>query len=222
MTQILKTQIGYRYKMKIGVIFFHQNILKIYEQRWIDKCIASMMNQTYQPLHFYELNYGDCSTQFVSQAKFFNEKMKNHSVGMNFIITKAFEDGCDYVFNTNMDDFYEFIRVECQLEYLEQGYDIVSSDFFEVDVDDKIKAYRHMGANGSVRANLKVNHNVVPHPAVAYNKEFWQDKSNRYGEDDIPEEDLILWNKSIHNGYKFKVIGEPLFFYRRHANQICK
>jgi hypothetical protein len=208
--------------MKIGVIFFHQNILKIYERRWIDKCIESMVNQTYQPLHFYELNYGDCSAQFVSQAKFFNERMKNHSVGMNFIITKAFEDGCDYVFNTNMDDFYEFIRVECQLEYLEQGYDIVSSDFFEVDVDDKIKAYRHMGASGNIRANLKVNHNVIPHPAVAYNKEFWQDKNNRYGEDDIPKEDLILWNKSIHNGYKFKVIEEPLFFYRRHTNQICK
>lgn len=208
--------------MKVGVVFFHQNILKIYEKRWIDKCIESMEHQTHQNLYFYELNYGDCSTQFSKNSKFFDEKMKNHSLGMNFIITKAFEDGCDYVFNTNMDDFYEFVRVESQLKYLEEGYDIVSSDFFEVDTDDKIKAYRHMASNGSIRGNLKINHNIVPHPAVAYSKQFWQDENNRYGEDDIPKEDLILWNKSIHNGYKFKIIGEPLFFYRRHTNQICK
>ena len=208
--------------MKVGVVFFHQNISKIYKKRWVDKCINSINQQTYQPLYLYEVNYGDCDMQLVEGSKFFNEKFVNHSVAMNFIISKAFEDGCDYVFNTNMDDFYEFIRIETQLKFFEQGYDIVSSDFFEINEDDEIKAYRHMAGHGSIRANLTVNHNVIAHPAVAYNREFWEDSENRYGENDIPEEDLILWKKSIHNGYRFKIIGEPLFFYRRHGNQICK
>lgn len=208
--------------MKVGVVFFHSNILKIYKQKWIDRCIDSIKQQTHKPLHLYEVNYGDDKKQFVEGAKFFNKKFENHSVAMNFIISKAFDDGCDYVFNTNMDDFYEFIRIGAQLKFFEQGYDLISSDFFEVDENDKILSYRHMNGFGSLRANLTVGHNIVPHPAVAYSKDFWADKENRYGKDDIPEEDLILWKKAIYNGYKFKVINEPLFFYRRHENQICK
>ena len=35
---------------------------------------------------------------------------------MNMIIDEAFNDGCDYVFNTNLDDYYHPTRIEKQIE----------------------------------------------------------------------------------------------------------
>jgi hypothetical protein len=216
--------------MKVGVVFFHKNILNIYKESWINSCILSMRYQSFQPLYFYEVNYGDCDTQLVDGSKFFNKNFDNHSIAMNYIISKAFDDGCDFVFNTNMDDYYDTYRVEEQLPHLESGNDIVSSDFFIIDdklsfenpLSGNILSYQNVSSNGSIRGNLIVKHNVIAHPSVSYSRKFWEDENNRYGENDIPEEDLILWTKSIHNGYDFFIVPEPLFFYRKHSNQICK
>lgn len=208
--------------MKIGVVFFHKNATKICSRKWIDQCVNSIKHQTYNELNFYEINYGSDSHKFVEGSTFFNKKLKNHAEAMNFIIDQAFEDGCDYVFNTNIDDFYERSRVQEQLKVLKKGYDIVSSDFFEVNEESEITAYRNMSGHGSIFGNLMIDHNVIGHPGVAYSKNFWQNPFNRYGINDIPEEDLLLWKQAITSGYKFKIINEPLFSYRRHENQICK
>lgn len=188
-----------------------------------------MRFQSFQPLYFYEVNYGDCDTQFVQESRFFNKNFDNHSIAMNYIISKAFDDGCDFVFNTNMDDFYDPYRVEEQLPHLKSGNDIVSSDFFTIDDElcfdnpssGNILSYENLSSRGSIRGNLVVNHNVIAHPSVSYSRRFWEDENNRYGKNDIPEEDLILWRKSIHNSYNFFIVPEPLFYYRKHSNQIC-
>ena len=60
--------------------------------------------------------------------------MENYAEAMNFIITKSFEDGCDYVFNTNLDDLYSPERIEKQLQYIQEGeYDLISCDFLYVE-----------------------------------------------------------------------------------------
>jgi hypothetical protein len=189
-----------------------------------------MYHQSFQPLNFYEVNYGDCDKQFIDESKFFNKNFENHSFAMNYIISKAFDDGCDFVFNTNMDDYYDIHRVEDQLPYLKKGYDIVASDFFRIDdkllfnqpISGRILEYKYVSCHGSIRGNLLAEHNVIAHPSVAYSRKFWEDENNRYGENDIPHEDLILWTKSIHKGYSFFIVPEPLLFYRKHSNQICK
>ena len=89
--------------MKVGVIFFHKNIEKIYKKRWINKCIDSVRNQSKKDLTFYEINYGDdAEPRLLVDSVFFHEKKENYADAMNFIISKAFEDGCDYIFNTNL------------------------------------------------------------------------------------------------------------------------
>ena len=42
--------------MKKGVILFHKDILKIYENSWIEKSVNSMINQTDKDFTFYEVN----------------------------------------------------------------------------------------------------------------------------------------------------------------------
>jgi hypothetical protein len=216
--------------MKIGVIFFHKGIRNIYKENWIKKSVKSIIDQTYSDINFYEINYGGdeftLKEYFQEESRpwvFVNEIKENHADAMNFILDKSFNDGCNFVFNTNLDDYYSTNRIEKQLEYLTQGYDIVSSDFCYIqenlENEDIVTFHKNINQFGSVSINLEVNHNVIAHPSVAYSRKFWSD-GHRYNSNEIPREDLLLWKRSILNGIRFIIHPETLLFYRLHQNQI--
>jgi hypothetical protein len=213
--------------MKLGVIFFHKNIRSIYQERWINKCRETILNQTIKEFSIYEINYGgdDFSLfegiELKNPHTFISEEKSNHAEAMNTIIDLAFEDGCEYVFNTNLDDYYDLNRFEKQIEFLNQGYDIVTSDFCyveEIQNEDRITFYKEIKKFGDVKSNLERNHNIVAHPCVAYSKKFWE--SNRYNPEEIPEEDMLLWKRGIEGGSKFYICDEVLLKYRLHSNQV--
>lgn len=215
--------------MKACVIFYHKNSTAIYEKRWIDKCIDTILNQSFQDFCIYEINYGGDDFSIFSginhnkDLNFYSKKFDNHAEAMNFIIDTAFYEGCDVVFNTNVDDFYSLDRFKEQLEILEIGYDLVSSDFYYVkDFNEKemdvITNDICVSKEGPISVELKKNNNVIAHPCVAFSKKFWD--INRYIPEEIPEEDLMLWKRGIESGMKFYIIPEKLLFYRIHQNQI--
>lgn len=214
-------------KNKIGVVFFHKDIKKIYKERWIKKCVDSVLSQTVSDFTIYEINYGGGKDSILEGFSsehphiFIAEEKTNHAEAMNIIIDLAFGDGCDYVFNTNLDDYYELNRFEKQIEFLNQGYDIVTSDFCyveEIENEDKITFYKEIKKAGGIKENLMKNHNVIAHPCVAYSKKFWE--SNSYNPEEIPAEDLLLWRRGIEAGFKFHICDEVLLNYRLHGNQI--
>lgn len=213
--------------MKLGVIFFHKNIRSIYQERWIDKCKETILNQTVGEFSIYEINYGEDDFSLFEDFKFVNphiflsEEKTNHAEAMNTIIDLAFEGGCDYVFNTNLDDYYELNRFEKQIEFLDQGYDIVSSDFCyvkEIEGSDVIINFLNIKKAGDIESNLKKDNNIIAHPCVAYSKKFWE--SNRYNPEEIPSEDMLLWRRGIEAGFKFHICDEVLLNYRLHQNQV--
>lgn len=207
--------------MKVGVVFFHKNLSDIYQKSWIDKSLLSIYEQTYSNLNFYEIDYGNTNNQIVKDSKFYSIDKINYADAMNFIITEAFNDGCDFVFNTNLDDFYSKDRIEKQIEYLEMGFDVVSSDFCYIDDNDEIKLYMNITNYGNIKKNLKNNHNVIAHPSVGFSRKFWDDENNRYDINKTPAEDLDLWKRSIEN-YKFYILEDILLYYRIHENQVSK
>ena len=215
-------------KKKIGVIVFHKDIKKIYRPEWIQKCVGSIIGQTNQDFKVYEINYGGDDYSIIKEFskgfrrhKFIAEEFSNHAEAMNRIIDEAFKDGCEYVFNTNVDDYYELERFDKQIEYLKMGYDVVSSDFSyisEIDGNDQFLVRKHIKQYGSVEDNLRVGHNVIAHPVVAFNKKFWSE--NRYDPSEIPNEDYLLWVRAINGGCKFYIHDDSLLNYRLHGNQI--
>lgn len=218
--------------MKKGVILFHSNLKKIYDYRWISKSIDTMINQSDNDFIFYEINYGDDDESFIPkdckiENKFWSIKLPNYAEAMNFILNKAFEDGCDYVFNTNLDDYYDTSRIALQLEMMISGdYDILSSDFCYIKekvhdgiVIDEVIGFMNIHQYGEIKKNLLRFHNVIAHPAVCYSKRFWMDSNNRYDVTKVPEEDMDLWIRSIES-YKFGIHQNVLLYYRRHDNQV--
>jgi glycosyltransferase involved in cell wall biosynthesis len=213
--------------MKIGVIFFHRNIKNIYQERWIKKCVDSILNQTHSDFSIYEINYGGETDSvlegfiFSNPHTFISEKKINHAEAMNSIIDVALEDGCDYIFNTNLDDFYDLRRFEVQISMLKSGFDLVSSDFCyieEIEGKDEVTFTKNIKGFGDIQENLGKGHNVIAHPSVAYSRRFWE--QNRYVPEEIPKEDMLLWIRSIQNGFKFYICDEVLLNYRLHENQV--
>jgi hypothetical protein len=212
---------------KIGVIIFHKNILNIYDKKWIEKSVESMVNQSYNQLNFYEVNYGGDEYSVLENydslnKKFWSVNLKNYAEAMNFIIDKSFDDGCDYIFNTNLDDYYHVDRVKNQLESI-GDLDVLSTDFVYiseidgVDVQTKQMIMSHFSYR--IKEELNNNHNVIAHPSICMAKSFWE-KENNYDINKVPEEDLDLWKRSINNGYKFGILNQKLLFYRIHKTQI--
>lgn len=211
--------------MKSAVIFFHSNIRSLYKDRWIEKCIASVRDQTMQDFDVFEIDYsgedGVLCRMKGHKHHFFSRAFDNHIQSMNFILNEVFKRGYDVVFNTNMDDFYSPDRFEKQLERINEGFDIVSSNFYyitEIGNNDVITHRMDMFRCGDIRKNLNRDHNVISHPCVAMHRRVW-DGGMRYN-NLIGYEDLDFWQRATD--YKFSILQDYLLYYRIHENQITK
>jgi hypothetical protein len=202
--------------VKIAVIVYHKNADTLYPKGWIDEFRNSILNQTHKDFDIIECNYGGKKHRIFDTSEFYSIKYPTFVHALNDILTKAFYE-YDYVFNTNVDDFYAVNRIEKQLPYLQQGYDIVSSDFMNVYDNGEWKPLRFHDKD--IAYELGIGHNVICHPCVAYSKKFWQ--SNRYVPNEIPLEDLLLWQRS-HDTHKFIILKDILCFHRIHESSVCR
>lgn len=209
--------------MKVATIFYHKNIKSIYKLSWIEECINSVLNQTYNDFTIYELNYGaddfklsEIVDMTSRKYNYYQHKFNNHADAMNFILNKCIKDGADVVFNNNMDDYSENNRFEIQIKKMQDGYDIVSSNFNHIDSDD-VKIREMNFSSFDIKNELRSDNNIIAHPCVCYSRNFLL--KNKYNSDNIPKEDLILWKNTIDK-YKFFICPEILLNYRLHENQI--
>ena len=231
---------------KCAVIFFHKNLFKIYEEKWINKCIESILNQTYKNYDILEVNYGNDNYSIFKNMKisnnkyFYKKNYKTHTEAMVFLLNEGFTKyNYDVIFNTNLDDYYNESRFEKQLRCVLEGYHLCSSLMNYIKENENkedmlisewtsesysITSNEYYIEKEKISEQLNENHNVINHSCVCFTKEFWKgyDKYNnllRY-RDDKPYEDLTLWTRAINNNYNITIINEPLIEYRIHDNQI--
>lgn len=235
----------------VVVIIYHSNVTKIYKQRWTDKMVNSILNQSYDKFDIWELDYGmengvskksQCGYTIINNNisnkhnyKFFKKPFENHIYAQQYLINKAFEEGYEYVVNTNVDDFYHPNRIEKQLNFLKNGYDIVFScfryikDVNDIDVadidNDKKQLFGDNEINEiTIKENILKDHNVLCHPSACYSKNFWtKSDSNKLPlkyKNDVPYEDLILWKKCCMSDVKIGLMEDILVYYRLHKNQV--
>lgn len=203
---------------KTAVISYHKNITSLYPSAWIDQYRRSILNQTNTDFDIFELNYGGGQERIFPSAYFISYPYPTFVHAMNYLLDLLFKNPAynyDCVFNTNADDYYAIDRVEKQLIYIEQGYDIVSSNFFLVKQD--IITENTQLHNLNLRGELNNQHNIIGHPSVVYSKNFW--KTNRYNDQEIPREDLKLWQRSIMKN-RFIILPDYLLFHRVYNSSV--
>lgn len=201
-----------------AIIAYHKNIEKIYPAKWIEQFRLSIVSQT-EKCKIYECEYGGGTNRIFEDSQWDNTIYVNFVACMNAMITKAFDEGAEYVFNTNVDDYYSVTRVQRQLLFLNMGFDLVSSNFSLVDGDGKT-THEHKFSGMNIAREITRGHNIIGHPVVAYSRKFWE--HNRYDPNEIPAEDLKLWQRAINNGSRFCIIPDNLLSHRIHDNSVCK
>lgn len=201
--------------MKVALLVYHNNIQDLYPQEWIDEFRLSIYNQTFQDFEILELNYGSSYFRIFPDSNFHQTMLPNHIHAMNMLINHADINSFDIVFNTNCDDVYHPQRMEFQINKINEGYDLVSSNFKYF--GDKVKLMKMDHYN--IRKELNKNHNVICHPVVCTHMRFWNQL--RYN-DILGSEDLDLWKRAITAGRKFYILEEYLLKYRIHKNQVTK
>jgi hypothetical protein len=130
---------------KIAVIFFHKNIYNLYNEYWIDKCIQSVLDQSYKNFDIFEINYGNEDKSIFHNKNiknhghnFFIKNYNTHTEAMLFLLSKCFDEyKYDIVFNTNLDDYYHINRFEEQIKNLEEGNVLNSTMWTYIEQKDK-------------------------------------------------------------------------------------
>jgi len=205
-----------------GVIVYHKNASSNYHKDWIDNFKNSILKQTYSNYVIYELNYGTDGFRIFNESKFYQIELSNHVEAMNCLLQVCLNDGVSSVFNTNVDDSYDINRFQLQIDEINKGFDVVSSnfcyvtDFYGEDMITKTFLFDKM----DIKSELDRDHNIIAHPCVCYSKRFIE--RFRYNTHGIPREDLDLWKESINKGFKFKILEPTLLYYRIHDNQVTK
>lgn len=203
---------------KAAVIIFHKNSWK-YPLKWVTECISSIKNQTYKKFDVFEIDYGGNNVQIYSGSRFMSVKLADHAEAHNFLLDIVFFLGYDSAFNVNIDDFYALDRFEKQLKYVDAGYDIISSNFHNIDgagtiINDMQVSKLNIGKE------FKRGHNIIAHPVLCYSRNFWT-SCTRLNPKEIPVDDFNLWKRSIDR-FKFVILPEYLLYYRVHNDKISK
>lgn len=204
--------------MRVALLSYHKNAEKLYEKSWIEEYKHSIDNQTFKDFHIFEMNYNGDNFRIFENSYFESVAMPTFVHALNYLLDKCFYSGYDYVFNSNCDDYFSINRIEKQLPYLEQGYDLVSSNFALVQDGQIIKYHKFHELN--IEEELSKDHNCLCHPAMAYSKEFW--KNNRYVPEEMKVEDLLLWKRALRSGSKIIIVEDCLLFHRLHNQSICQ
>lgn len=203
--------------MKIALLVYHSNIQNLYPKEWIDDFRESIIGQTHKDFAILEMNYGGNNYQIFENSVFESVKMPTFVHALNYLLDKCFASGYSFAFNTNVDDIYSYNRIEKQLPYLQAGFDIVSANFSLFEGNRIIKA--HSFHNMDIAQQLSNNHNIIAHPLVGYSKGFWE--RNRYVPEQMPLEDMMLWQRGIKNS-KFIILQDNLLLHRIHSNAVCR
>ncbi len=202
--------------MQTAIITYHKNAQNIYPAHWVDKFRESIVGQTYQDFSLFEIDYGGDGYKIFENSIYESRQLPNFVWAMNYLIDAIFNAGYDCVCNTNADDYYALDRLEKQIPLIEDGIDIVSSNFSLVK-DDEV-TLTHKFDEMDIEAELAINHNPLCHPVICMSRNFWI--YNRYIPADVPFEDMSLWKRGIERGFKFKILPDVLCYHRLHDNSV--
>lgn len=212
---------------KLAWITFHKNV-RAYPSRWIDDYVNSVYNQTINGqgavennlFQLFEINYGNGNERLFPESKFYKKLFPNHAHAHNFILDEVFKEGYSYAFNSNCDDAYLEDRIERQLPYCKQGYDIISANHSIIDGDNNILNHDIQFSKMAINLEMSKGHNIISHPCVVYSKNFWT-KCPKLNPDLIPKDDMELWKWGLFNGFKFVIAPYSLLYYRIHPDSVA-
>ena len=222
--------------MKICCVIYHSKIFTTYKEDWILECLKSIYLQTYKKYDIIELCYDNSDNSLIKMFKekgifrtnrlfFLNKKMENNIEAENYIFNYAFNKlNYDVCININIDDIYDNERFELQLKKIEEGYDIVSSNYKIFQNYEGEKFEREMKITKKFEDDYKerlfyckmiIEKKVLlPFSCFTFTKKSW----NLIKKVIYPEQ-LCLCKKILSKKIKIHTCEEYLLYHRIHDKQ---
>lgn len=197
--------------MKIAVISFHKNIGR-YPIEWIEKYKNSILNQTYQEFDIVELNYGGGIERIFENSRFISENLTDHAEAHNRLLNICFDDGYDYILNTNVDDYYPINRISLHVQNYNNEFSVISGNYQGFNGDSDLLGITQFHTM-NIDDEFSKNHNIISHPACGYTRKFLEYKEKLISQE-VPADDFYMWKRMRAKGAKFKILPEVMMYYR--------
>jgi hypothetical protein len=211
------------------IIIFHSDIFKFFNKSIINKSLDSLYNQTFQNFDVMELCYDGTNTKLWKKNKnykFFNQKFNNYVDAINFLLKKGFyEFNYKNLFIVNLDDIYHNNRLN-ELKNHFNDYDIISSNYYILEDNNKIRKREIISENYDINYNLdniirykiRNNERIIDISGVIINKNVI-DSCGYLDYNYKHYSHFILWKKACKKGLKFFISNKYLLYYRLNKNK---
>jgi glycosyltransferase involved in cell wall biosynthesis len=200
-------------------------------ERFVEKTILSIVNQTYGYENIELLVIDDCSKdntgkilKELSEKYNFtfiqNEKNKGAVINKNTLLKMA---KGKYVAGCASDDYWHPEKIEKQvaiMETLGDDYALCHCDAYIIDENEKVIFYQNKGKDytDNIMPKMLINNGIVA-PSVLIKRELYDIVG--YHDETIPYEDRDLWIR-LGLKYKFYHLNELLVYRRQHPNNLSR
>ncbi len=198
-------------------------------QEFITECIESIVRQTYNNIELIVIDDGSTDNspgilQDLSQHyQFYYEHQPN--MGLTRTLNKALEKAQGkYIAPLGSDDIIMLDKTEKQVGFLEQREDIavLGGNILVIDEQGRIKPKQKFAAYHEEDFNsIFVDPKKIPAaPSVMIRADALRAVNGYSTECNL--EDIDLWLKITHAGYKLAILNDVLSYYREHPSNSYK
>lgn len=197
---------------------------------YVETCVSSILRQTYPNIELIAIDDGsrDGSPEILERLSkehgFYFERQENHDLPYTLNKGASLAKG-KYICPMNSDDIMFLDKTEKQVRFLEANPDVAccGGNGLVIDADGQVKPDRH---------------NLAPYHEVTFEELFTRtgpgfvgptgmislEAFNAVGGYDtqIPVNDLYMWLKLAHSGYRVVGLNDVLVYYRQHGANMQK
>ena len=198
-------------------------------QNYITQCIESIVRQTYTNIELIVIDDGstdnsaDILEQLSQKYHFSFERQAN--MGLTRTLNKAIDKAKGkYIAPLGSDDYLMLDKTEKQVRYLEdhQHIAVVGGNILCIDDNGQIKAKQRLKPYREIdfRTVFLTPKQIPAAPTVMIRTEILSEVNGFNTETNL--EDLDLWLRITHAGYKIAVLNDVLAYYREHSTNSYK
>ena len=203
--------------------------------RYVEEALQSAIKQTHRDTMIYTRDDAstDESIQITNRYGLkYSEKItlvdqhENENLGWaanhNRLAQKAIKEGCETIFMFNADDMMTGMLIEKMAKEIELGYDFVccQGTIFHKTGDNHTRIIGSHKPKSFCEWQEFKHYNHLTSFAM-FKSSVWESMGG-YDTSVNGYEDWELWIRLLKAGYKYKVIEQPLYWYRDHAAQTSK
>jgi len=195
-------------------------------EKFLNQAIDSILNQTYTDFELLIIDDNSTDRTLEILNSYQDQRIKIILSDEGFIpnLNRGIEIAdCQYIARMDADDIMNPIRLETQLQIMEDLHVDVCCSYLNVFEAGKKSFILDHGLQGLIDKPLEklAKDNFVPHPSVMMRKEFLIKHNLRYV--NYPHaEDYKLWCEIAKKDGKFYIEPTPLLSYRIGNHQVTK